>query len=117
MSHTSRSVDRTFLVNTSEVMTSDKLPVPEHHDSEDTADSIEDRCATRIVEESKCVVNDHYQLEVSLRENVLPNNCAVAHYRVQTLRRKLECDPELLRKYKEKIKDMKQKGYLLIWCM
>ena len=50
----------------------------EQQDDEETTNSIENKRALKMVEHSKCVVEDHYQLEVPLREeNALLDNSSV----------------------------------------
>ena len=75
--------------------------------------SIEDRRALAIMESTVQVVDGHYQLSLSWKyENPsLPNNRAMALKRLDLLKRRLEKDVDLKRKYKETVEEYISLGH------
>ena len=75
--------------------------------------SIEDRRALAIMESTVQMVDGHYQLSLPWKyENPsLPNNRAMAVKRLDLLKRRLEKDVDLKRKYKETVEDYISLGH------
>ena len=99
-----------YLAKTVEHMFQLDFSEPPH--CEDFALSLEDKRAQRIMEDSVKVVDNHYQLDLPFRENLLfPNNRAMAEKRLNSLKVHLKKDPNLHVKYQEGIKDYIEKQY------
>ena len=73
----------------------------------------EDAKALEIFEDSVQLVNGHYTIAVPRRNSAihLPNNKSMAVHRLQSLRNKLNNNPELGQKYSAFMDDLLDKGY------
>ena len=79
---------------------------------QDSEMSLEDKRALAIMEQSLIVVDNHYQLDLPLRERPnFPNNKSLAERRLNSLKTRLKKDPHLYDKYKKGIDDYVNKGY------
>ena len=78
-----------------------------------TQPSQEDKRVIQKWNESICLKDGHYQLDIPFRETTpkLPNNQKMAERRLQSLGRRLTKDPVLHQKYKEGIQELIDKGY------
>ena len=75
--------------------------------------SVNDRKALKIWDNSKHVVNNHFELDIPFKQEVinLPNNKSVAIRRLVHLGTKLKNDETFLSRYKAEIDALLQKGY------
>ena len=75
--------------------------------------SVEDKQARRTMESTISYEDGHYKLGLPWRDNdsTLPNNLALAHARLNQLKRKLSRDPELHKMYTTTVNDYIKKGY------
>ena len=72
-----------------------------------------DKRALQIMNETATLKNGHYEIALPWKTNppCLDNNKTVAQHRLRLLQKRLSKDQELLRKYKECMEDLLQKGY------
>ena len=79
----------------------------------DLGASVEDKRALRAMEESVTKVSGHYQISLPWRSAraKLPNNKIVAENRVEYLGKRLEKDPEMHQKYRDKMKEYLENGH------
>ena len=77
------------------------------------AESVEDRRAREIMENTLTMVNGHYMMGLPWRfpDSYLPNNRQVALLRLRNMKRKFVRDAEMFQKYKAVIHDYLDKGY------
>ena len=75
--------------------------------------SVEDKRALQIMESTVTLEKDHYMVDLPFRDKSisLPNNRPLAYFRLNHLRKKLEKDEELRKKYKQQIEEYISKGY------
>ena len=75
--------------------------------------SVEDKRALQVMEESVTMVSGHYQIALPWRSAraKLPNNKIVAERRMEYLGKRLEEDPEMHQKYRDKIKEYLENGH------
>ena len=80
---------------------------------ESKALSVEDRRALKLIENSICLRDGHYQMGLLWKDinPVLPYNRSLAEARLQYLKRRFHRDPELEVKYRATIEDCLAKGY------
>jgi hypothetical protein len=79
---------------------------------QDSEMSLEDKRALAIMEQSLIFVDNHYQLDLPLRERPnFPNNKSLAERKLNSLKTRLKKDPNLYDKYKKGIDDYVNKGY------
>ena len=72
--------------------------------------SIEDRRALKIMEDSICMVDGHYQVSI-LWNPWLPNNRPMAEARLRPVKRKLQKNKDLHRKYRGFIDKLEERRY------
>ena len=74
--------------------------------------SVEDRRALKLIENSICLRDGHYQMGLLWKDDnpVLPYNLSLAEARLQYLKRRCHRDPELEVKYRAAIEDCVVKG-------
>ena len=74
---------------------------------------VEDKRALRAMEESVTKVSGHYQISLPWRSAraKLPNNKIVAENRLEYLGKRLEKDPEMHQKYRDKMKEYLENGH------
>ena len=79
----------------------------------DLGASVEDKRALRAMEESVTKVSGHYQISLPWRSAraKLPNNKMVAENRLEYLGKRLEKDPEMHQKYRDKMKEYLENGH------
>ena len=77
------------------------------------APSRDDYGALEVLERTCAKVGSHYQMALPWKdkETKLPDNRAMAEKRLKTLKRKLESNEELCKKYCEKIREYTDLGY------
>ena len=75
--------------------------------------SVEDQEALKRMENSVCVVDDHYEIRMLWKSDIpwLPSNKQMAEARLQSLKRKLQCDETFNRKYREFMENLIDRGY------
>ena len=75
--------------------------------------SVEDRRALKLIENSICLRDGHYQMGLLWKDDnpVLPYNRSLAEARLHYLKRRFHRDPELEAKYRAAIEDCVAKGY------
>ena len=75
--------------------------------------SVQDKLVTARWEKAAMYEDGHYTLPIPFRheEPRLPDNRRMAEFRLGSLRRKLEKNPELSEKYTEGMQDLLGKGY------
>jgi len=75
--------------------------------------SVEDKRALQIFEKSAQLVKGHYQIAIPWRQNqpCMPNNRKIAGQRLRYLKRRLDHDPVLRKKYTNFINDLLDKGH------
>ncbi|XP_015760861.1 PREDICTED: uncharacterized protein LOC107340022 [Acropora digitifera] len=75
--------------------------------------SVEDRRALKLIENSICLRDGHYQMGLLWKDDnpVLPYNRSLAEARLQYLKRRFHRDPELEAKYRAAIEDCVAKEY------
>ena len=92
----------------------DKLYNTEFHDSliEETALSIDDAEAEKIMVDSAKRVNGHYEISLPFRHGApsLKNNLEIARKRLDSLKRKLERDENLKKSYFNVLKQYEREG-------
>ena len=79
----------------------------------DLGASVKDKRALRAMEESVTKVSGHYQISLPWRSAraKLPNNKMVAENRLEYLGKRLEKDPEMHQKYRDKMKEYLENGH------
>ena len=77
--------------------------------------SVQDKLVTTRWEKTATFEDGHYTLPIPFRheELRLPDNKQMAELRLRSLRRKLEKNPELSKKYAEGMEDLLSKGYAI----
>ena len=82
-------------------------------DAAELGPSVEDKRALQVMEESVVKENGHYQIALPRKSTSakLPNNNVRAESRLKYLGRKLEKDPELHQKYRNKMAEYLESGH------
>ena len=75
--------------------------------------SVEDKRALSVFEDSVQLIEGHYQISIPWKNKNpnLPNNRSMAERRLGYLKKKLEKDPSLKKRYSEFIEDLVERGY------
>ncbi len=75
--------------------------------------SKEDSRALSFIEDSTQLKEGHYEIALSGKESppVLPYNRPLAEYRLNLLKKRLQKNPNLLKKYSDNMDDLLARGY------